>query len=111
MKTITATDLLGTYRDVVARLQHEATVPTADAASSNFVDPAQSVEHQELARLAATRLAERARRLHIALTRVADGEYGVCSECGTSIPPRRLLAIPDGTTCVACQERLEHAIS
>jgi len=75
VKTITATDLLGTYRDVVARLQHEATVPTADAASSNFVDLAQSVE------------------------------------CGTSIPPKRHLAVPDATTCVACQERLEQARS
>ena len=79
MKTITATDLLGTYRDVVARLQHEATVPTAGAASSNFVDLAQSVEHQELARLTATRLAERARRLQIALTRMADGGWRVWS--------------------------------
>ena len=111
MKTMDATHLLKTYRDVVARLQNGAAVPTADAVSSGFLDLAQSVEHQELARLAATRLAERAKRLHIALTRVADGEYGVCSECGTSIPPRRLPAIPDATTCVACQERLEHAIS
>ena len=111
MKTMEATHLLETYRDVVARLQNEATVPTADAASSDFLDLAQSVERQELARLTTTRLAERARRLHIALTRVADGEYGICSECGTSIPPKRLLAIPDATTCVACQERLEHARS
>jgi len=111
MKTMEATHLMRTYRDVVARLQNEAAVPTADAVSGDFLDLAQSVEHQELARLTATRLAERARRLHDALTRVADGEYGVCSECGTSIPPRRLLAIPDATTCVACQERLEHARS
>jgi len=82
MKTMEATHLLETYRDVVARLHNEAAVPTADAVSSDFLDLAQSVEHQELARLAATRLAERARRLHIALTRVADGGYGVCSECG-----------------------------
>jgi len=109
MKTMEATHLLTTYRDVVARLQNEATVPTADATSSDFLDLAQSVERQELARLTTTRLAERARRLHIALTRVADGEYGVCTECGTSIPPKRLLAIPDATTCVACQERLEQA--
>jgi len=111
MKTMEATHLLETYRDVVARLQNEAAVPTADAASSDFLDLAQSVEHQELARLTATRLADRARRLHIALIRVADGEYGVCTECETSIPRKRLLAIPDATTCVACQERLEHARS
>jgi DnaK suppressor protein len=42
-----------------------------------------------------------------ALTRVTNGEYGVCSECGASIPPKRLLAVPDATTCVACQDRLE----
>src|SRR5712692_3380241 len=109
MKTMEATHLLQTYRDVVARLQNEAAVPTADAASSDFLDLAQSVEHQELARLTATRLAERAKRLHIALTRMADSEYEVCSECGTSIPRKRLLAIPDATTCVACQEQLERA--
>jgi DnaK suppressor protein len=107
MKTMIGTHLVETYRDVVARLQNEAAVPTDDAASSDFLDAAQSVEHQELARLTATRLAERAKRLQIALTRMADGEYGVCSECGTSIPPRRLLAVPDATTCVACQEQLE----
>ena len=110
MKTMGATHLLKTYCHVVARLQNEVAVPTADA-SSDFLDLAQSIEHQELARLTTTRLAERAKRLRFALTRVADGEYGVCSECGTSIPRRRLLAIPDATTCVACQERLEHARS
>ena len=111
MKTLEATRLLKTYRDVVARLQNESAVPPAEAASSDFLDLAQSVEHQELARLIATRLAERAKSLRIALTRVADGEYGVCSECGTPIPPKRLLAIPDATTCVVCQERLEQARS
>jgi len=110
MKTMNDTHLLATYRDVVARLHNEATVPTADAAS-DFLDIAQSVEHQELARLTATRLAERAKRLQIALTRMADGEYEVCSECGTSIPPKRLMAIPDATTCVTCQERVEQARS
>ena len=111
MKTTEATYLLETYRDVVGRLHNEAAVPTAAAASSDFLDLAQSIEHQELARLTTTRLAERAKRLHIALMRVADGEYGVCSECGTAISPKRLLAIPDATTCVACQERLEQARS
>jgi phage/conjugal plasmid C-4 type zinc finger TraR family protein len=50
---------------------------------------------------------ERARRLRTALTRISEGEYGLCSECGAAIPSRRLLAVPDATTCVACQSRLE----
>jgi DnaK suppressor protein len=65
------------------------------------------MEQQERARLSATRLAERARRLREALARASEGEYGLCSECGEAIPPRRLLAVPDATTCVACQSKLE----
>lgn len=91
----------------VTRLQKQAEVPQGSAASGDFLDAAQSVEHQELAWLGASRLAEQAKRLRIALLRVAEGEYGVCVECGAAIPPKRLLAVPDATTCVACQERLE----
>jgi DnaK suppressor protein len=92
---------------VVTRLQTEAEVPQSSSAGDEFLDVAQSIEHQELARLTASRLTERARRLQVALTRVSDGQYGVCSECGAPIPSKRLLAVPDATTCVACQEQLE----
>src|SRR5262245_26820469 len=111
MKTRPPTRLLTTYLDVMARLQHEAEVPKVDAMSSEFLDIAQSVEHQELARLRAARLADRAKRLREALTRATDGEYGVCSECGAAIPARRLRALPDATTCVKCQEGLERVRS
>jgi len=100
--------LLEAEFDVIAeRLHREVAVPKASRAGGDFLDVAQGVEHQELARLSASRLSERAKRLQIALSRVSEGEYGVCSECGTSIPPQRLRAVPDATTCVACQERLE----
>jgi len=110
MKTTAAKRMLETHLDLVlARLQGEADVPKTEAAGSDFLDVAQGVELQELAHLTASRLAERAKRLRDALARVADGEYGVCSECGAAIPPKRLLAVPDAATCVACQERLELA--
>ena len=92
---------------ITERLQTKAIVPGASLAGGDFLDLAQSLEHQELARLSASRLTERARRLHIALSRVSEGDYGVCAECGVSIPPQRLRAVPDATTCVACQERFE----
>jgi len=100
--------LLEAEFDLIAeRLHREPAVPKASLAGGDFLDVAQGAEHQELARLSASRLSERAKRLQIALSRVSEGEYGVCSECGTSIPPQRLRAVPDATTCVACQERLE----
>jgi phage/conjugal plasmid C-4 type zinc finger TraR family protein len=91
------------------RLQAEARVPSASLAGGDFLDLAQGLEHQELARLSASRLSERAKRLQVALSRVSTGEYGLCTECGAAIAPARLGAIPDVTTCVACQERLERA--
>jgi DnaK suppressor protein len=93
--------------DIEFRLHGEAEVPQGTVVGGDFFDVAQGVEQQELAHLAASRLIERARRLQIALARLQDGEYGVCSDCGTPIPSQRLRAVPDATTCVACQERLE----
>jgi RNA polymerase-binding transcription factor DksA len=94
---------------IVVRLQTEADVPQTSVPGGDFLDAAQGIEHQELARLSASRLTERAKRLRIALARVAEGEYERCSECGASIPPKRLLAVPDATTCRPCQEMLERA--
>jgi DnaK suppressor protein len=50
-----------------------------------------------------SRLLERANRLADALERVRSGEYGACEVCGGAIAPARLRAMPEVTTCVACQ--------
>jgi RNA polymerase-binding transcription factor DksA len=52
-------------------------------------------------------LVERANRLAEALERLRGGDYGTCQECGEAIAPARLKAMPEVTTCVRCQDRLE----
>ena len=47
------------------------------------------------------------RALEAALKRVADGSYGLCSDCGEEIPYRRLRAEPAAGRCLACQARHE----
>lgn len=42
-----------------------------------------------------------------ALTRVADGTYGVCADCGVEISAKRLEAVPFAKLCVECQARQE----
>jgi phage/conjugal plasmid C-4 type zinc finger TraR family protein len=93
--------------EIVERLQTESTIPGSSFVGGDFLDVAQSVERQELTRLGVSRLSERAKRFHIALRRLSTGQYGVCSECGESISAKRLHALPDVTTCVACQATLE----
>lgn len=40
--------------------------------------------------------------IEAALTRIADGEYGYCVECGEEIPQKRLELNPAAALCVRC---------
>jgi DnaK suppressor protein len=93
---------------IVARLYRETETLNTEVDGGDFIDVAQGLEHQEQEQLVASRLMKQARRLRVALARLDEGEYGVCSECGAPIPQNRLVAVPDAATCVACQDRLEH---
>ncbi len=42
-----------------------------------------------------------------ALTRLRDGTYGMCAECGVEISEKRLQAVPFAKLCVECQSRAE----
>ncbi len=44
------------------------------------------------------------------LRRIEDGSYGVCAECGVSIPAARLRAQPLAARCVPCQSERERAL-
>jgi RNA polymerase-binding transcription factor DksA len=47
------------------------------------------------------------RDIAAAETRIAAGRYGVCIDCGTAIPFKRLDAYPTAKRCLPCQERRE----
>lgn len=48
-------------------------------------------------------------QIHAALNRIDDGSYGICRECGDTIPFKRLEVQPTSTLCVHCQQELERA--
>lgn len=43
-----------------------------------------------------------------ALSRMADGTYGQCLECGEPIGALRLSVLPEAALCVGCQGMAEH---
>jgi DnaK suppressor protein len=42
-----------------------------------------------------------------ALARIDAGTYGVCVNCGATIPPERLEAMPWATLCIECKRKEE----
>jgi DnaK suppressor protein len=100
----------------VERIRHmsgaAASVQTMNALTdtsqlADEVDVIQVNEDREMNFATRSLLVERANRLAEALERLRDGEYGACQECGEAIAPARLKAMPEVTTCVRCQDRLE----
>jgi RNA polymerase-binding transcription factor DksA len=105
-------------KTAVARLRHLDGTVTVDervgSAGSNcpFADEVDAIHASESREIGfATRelLVERVHRLSAAVDRLADGDYGVCTECDEKIAPARLHALPEVQTCVRCQDRLERA--
>jgi DnaK suppressor protein len=73
------------------------------------VDLIQVNESREMSLATRSMLVERANKLTEALERLREGEYGTCQECGEPIAPARLRVMPEVTTCVRCQDRLERS--
>jgi len=46
--------------------------------------------------------------IEAALARIADGSYGICTDCGGEIGRARLKAYPTAERCLPCQEKEEH---
>jgi DnaK suppressor protein len=74
-------------------------------------DSVSASEERELSFTVRGLLVERANRLADALDRLRSGEYGTCEACGNPIAGARLRAMPEVTTCVACQEAEEMTLT
>ena len=91
----------------------ERTVSTMTEQDESFADPADRASWESEANRD-LRIRDRERKLvekiDEALTRIADGTFGECEECGEMISIGRLKARPVTTLCIQCkaeQERQE----
>lgn len=48
--------------------------------------------------------------VELALSRVGEGVFGECVNCGNDINSKRLEAVPWTRYCIACQEKLEQGL-
>lgn len=81
--------------------------------NSPFADEVEKIQvsrDREISFATRSLLVERANKLVDALERLDDGAYGLCDECGEPIAPARLKAVPEVTTCIRCQDRIEREV-
>ena len=76
-------------------------------AYADEVDEIQANERREIGFATRELLVGKVNRIVAALERLDQGDYGRCVECGEVIAPARLNVMPEVTTCVRCQDRLE----
>ena len=70
--------------------------------SADFEEQAMDLENQDaLEGLEKSKLVE-IQQIGLALKRIEEGSYGICSQCGERIAPKRLKALPTATRCIAC---------
>lgn len=70
--------------------------------SPDFEEQATELEDQQaLEGIEKSKLQE-IRQIRTALKRIAEGNYGVCAQCGEMIDPKRLKALPTATKCISC---------
>jgi len=79
----------------------------ADARATASDDWAKADEEFDLGVALEEREAAELNAIGAALQRIADGSYGLCVQCGASIPTARLHAQPTALRCVTCQAATE----
>jgi len=98
-------------KDTLDRLKNSRREYGAQHTAGDFIDEVDDAQ-REISAYSQYSLIERKvrelQKVEQLLHRIQkDEEYGLCEECGNTIPPERLLIVPEAALCVPCQREIE----
>ncbi|MFN0088161.1 MAG: TraR/DksA family transcriptional regulator [Blastocatellia bacterium] len=94
--------VVGRNEDYGREADTEATQDPADKASNSYT--------KELLFSQSTNDRSILTQIDEALQRIEDEEFGVCSNCGNDILPKRIEALPWVRYCITCQDLFERGL-
>ena len=100
------THVLRTKQTELSRSLHKRDEIVIEKAS-DALDEVQLMGERELAIRNLDRDSNALRQIHRALSRIANGTYGVCLHCEENILPKRMAAVPWAAFCIKCQEKVD----
>ena len=83
-------------------------VVTLDQSKVGRVSRMDAMQQQHMAMSTRNKTQLRLRRVEVALTAIADDDYGYCRRCEESIGFPRLQAQPETPLCIACQSQSDN---
>ena len=96
--------LKGMLEDERAEILSEGSEPEEHEADLADDPGLRLSEREEVDAISALQQAQLA-QVDAALERIESGTYGICQDCGVTIPVERLEAMPAAAYCVDCQVR------
>jgi len=111
------TNELREIKDILLKTKNEILENLEERIKSNDVseqreigdifDDADLEQSREFNLLLSTRERQKVKQIDTALSKIENGEYGYCEDCGENIPIGRLKAMPFATLCVKCKSERE----
>ena len=99
--------LLDEVRDELEQSENQHYVELINRAPADSADQATGDALADLNLAIIDRHVQEIRDVEAARTRIADGSFGVCLDCGGEIGYERLLAYPTAKRCFDCQRQHE----
>jgi DnaK suppressor protein len=102
-------------QEIYRQTQGDETVPATDplldtgGVSTDPADDADALADNERTRILVSNAQAMIAQINAALQRLDAGTYGICTNCGREIDPRRLEALPCVILCIDCQTAAEAA--
>jgi DnaK suppressor protein len=96
-------EIAGEVQDKIRNVRTEAT-QTSKHRAADATETAEADIQDDIEFALIQMKAETLNRIEAALTRLEEGTYGNCYECGEEIAERRLRALPFATRCKNCEE-------
>lgn len=99
--------LLEEVREELQNSENQQYVELVDRAPADSGDQATGDELADLNLAIIDRQVRELRDIEATRARIADGSFGICTDCGSDIGFERLLAYPTAKRCFNCQQQHE----
>jgi DnaK suppressor protein len=94
-------------RHLVSRTEEDGRSTDGNDVAQDIVDRASSSYQKEFLFHHSNSVRGMLQNVENALSRINEGSYGECANCGNEIEPKRLEAVPWARHCLKCQELME----